>query len=105
VVERWPDHITISSNPDPVQATGGNWVMPTGVTTFASDCRFQPAGENNVIRGKDGDEITYDYRVYLPKTTEEFEFGDSATGVCENRSFEGTVKGHHNRQTYTIVWV
>jgi len=105
MVERYPDHITVTSYSDATQGTGRNWSIPTGETTFATGCRFQPAGANNVISGNNGDEITYSYKVFLRKTTSDFEFGDSVTGVCGGRSFSGKIKGHHNRQTHSVIWV
>lgn len=106
MVNRYPDTITITSFPQAVQDGSGHFSIPTGESVFNSECRFQPAGANNVIRGDDGDEITYSHKVYMPPTDSTFEFGDTATGTIHDGStFNGKVKGHHNRQTHTIVWV
>lgn len=105
MVKRYPDHITVTKVQEPTQNNDGDWVMPTGVNSFSSKCRFQPAGKNNVIRGRDGDEIFYDYKVFLPKITDTCKFGDTATGICEGSDFTGTIKGFHNRQTFVEIWV
>lgn len=106
MVERYPDNITITSYPGAVQDGSGDWTIPTGETVFKSECRFQPAGANNVIKGANGDEITYSFTVFMPSTDSEFEFGDTATGsIHDGSKFTGEVKGHHNRQTHTKVWV
>lgn len=106
MVKRYPDHITLTKNIEPTQNATGDWVEGSGTAdSLSSVCRFQPAGANNVIRGQDGVDVRYDYKVFLPSTSFLTEYGDIVTGLYSGNAINGTVKGHHNRQTHTVLWV
>lgn len=105
-MKRYPDSITITQTPEPVQDADGNFSIPEGAETFTSDCRFRPAGANNTVTGDDGETVAYSYKVYMPVADEQFNFGDSISGTTHSGfAITGKVKRHYNRQKHSEVWV
>ena len=105
-MKRYPDDITITQHPEPEQDKNGNFITPEGVVTFTTECRFEPATGNNTVKGDDGSEIIYSYKVYMPSTNNHFEFGDNISGTTHSGfSITGKVKRQFNRQKHTEIWV
>lgn len=106
MVVQYPHTILITRHPDYAQDGSGDF-QPTGsATTFTGDGRAEPAGSNAVVTGPDGDKEAYSWIVYMPRTEEEFSYGDTVTITFENGSVKtGTLKRQSNGQFNTRLWV
>ena len=105
-MERYPDSIIITLYGDPEQDSDGNYGAPPVSATHSSDCRFQPAGRANIIKGDDGEEIAFSYLVFMPLVESRFNFGDAIEGQHHSGyTITGKIKRHHNTQHHTKLWV
>lgn len=104
---QYPDNIVITGNADFIQnEQTGNFEPVSPGTAFSSECRAEPAGSNPVIKGKDGDDIVFSWIVYLPKTSEVFQFGDKvAITKADGSVFNADVKRQYNGQFNSRLWV
>lgn len=106
MVTQYPHNITISRLPEYTQGEDGNFATEDSPVTFASECRAEPAGANPVIKGVDGEDVTYSWIVYMPMTAQEFQFGDPVEITLINGSkYASTLKRQSNGQFNTRLWV
>ena len=105
MVTRYPHTITITVTPTLVSDGSGNLSGATG-TDYSYSCRVEPAGNNGIIRGENGDEIIYTWVVYMAATTMEFTPGDAVEITLANGSqYNGHIKRQSNGQLNTRLWV
>lgn len=105
---QYPDTIEVTRNPVYTQDEDGYFESEEGEKTlvFTSECRAEPAGSNPVIRGIDGNEIIYVWIVYLPLTSETFEFGLKVKVTkLDGSVYEGSLKRFYNGKFNTRIWV
>lgn len=104
---QYPDTIEITKDPEFTQdEETGNFESGEANTPFTSECRAEPAGSNPVIKGANGDDIMYSWIVYMPKTSEVFEFGDAVKVTkADGSEFIGNVKRQYNGQFNSRLWV
>lgn len=105
MVKQYPDHIEVRIAGEPCQDENLNWVKPEPVL-FKSDCRAEPAGKNAIIRRADGSDASYDFNVFMPKTSVNIPEGAFFHLVREDGSeAKGYVKRAHNGQLNSRLWV
>lgn len=107
MVKQYPDIIQIVTDSDYEQDVNGNFVPIAGSgSTFTSSCRAQPAGDNPVIKGDDGNDLVYSWVIYMPKTSAELEFGANVTLTRHDGIvFTGSLKRQYNGQLNSRLWV
>lgn len=104
---QYPHTISIEIQPEFSKDASGNFQAVAGTGgAFTSSCRFEPAGENPVIKGDNGEDIVFTWMVYMPKTETELNFGDKVTITLANGSqYSGTLKRQYNGQFNSRLWV
>lgn len=103
---RYPDTITIISEPDLVQDdTTGNFYSEGDPVVFSSECNAIPGEYNPLIKGPDGNVLMYEWIVSMPLTALKFKFGDKILLVKSDGNYEGTVKRQNNGRNNTLLWV
>ena len=103
---RYPYTITIVSEPIIVQnEETGNFESDGEPVSFSSECNAAPAENNPVVSGPDGSNIVYEHVVSMPATDKQFKFGDKATLVKSEGTYELTVKRQSNGQFNTVLWL
>lgn len=103
---QYPDTILVTKESTFTQGLTGNFQAGAAGATFTSECRGEVAGQNAVIVGIDGNEVKYSWIVYMPRTTEQFEFGSLVTFTkADGGVYSGTVKLFSNGQLNSRLWV
>lgn len=107
MVLQYPHTITITPKDDPVQGSDGNFVSPSPLPSFTSFCRVEPYSKTEpTISASDGRVLNYNYVVYMPLTSEVFEFGDEVEiTLLDGSMINGYVKQHSNGQFNSRLWV
>lgn len=108
MITQYPHSVTVTTIAPSTQDGVGDY-QPTGVaaTTIGPlECRAEPAGSNPLLKGPDGDDLTYDWIVYMPPLATELTFGYRVTITMQNGStFTGSLKRQSNGQFNTRLWV
>ena len=107
MVNQYPHSVTITPKIDPVQdGQSGDFAAPVSGTVKTSDCRLEPAGDNPVITGENGDAVKFRFILYMPPISEQYRFGDLVDVTLSNGSqMTGTLKLQSNGQFNTRLWV
>jgi len=106
VTMQYPDEIIITRKPGFSLDTNGDGQTTGSATTFTGKGRAEVAGANSTITGTDGEKISYSWIVYMPKTSEVFDFDDEVKVTKPDGSIsEGTLKRQSNGQFNTRLWV
>lgn len=106
MVNQYPDTVLITRKPEFAQNASGNYKPAGEESTFTSECRAEPAGDNPVIKGADGNMVEYSWIVFMPKTSEVFAFGDTVQITKADGSiYKGSLKRPSNGQFNTRLWV
>ncbi|MCW0484061.1 hypothetical protein [Gaoshiqia sediminis] len=95
--------MTVANASEPV-LTDGKWSVESA--DFSSICRAEPAGKGDVLRGTDGNEISFAFVVYLPKASTILSAGSKVTIAFEDGSLvNATLKRQQNGQLNSRLWV
>ena len=105
MVNQYIDSITISVNTAATQNGDGNWVEGSS-TDYTFDCRIEPNGQGDKIRGEDGVLMDFDFMCYLPKTTTLITAGSEFTVTSlNNGEITGNIKRASNGQLNSRLWL
>ena len=105
MIKQYPHLIKISVVSEPTQDDNGNWI-PGGLTEIHSgECRAEPNGKGDVLRGDDGSELNFAFNVFLPKLDVNIPANADVEITIENKLVTGEVKRHHPGQLNSRIWV
>jgi len=103
---QYPHTITITKQPELLQDEYGNPYSQTDGTQYVYSCRLEPANQNAIVTGTNGDHIVCTWTVYMESIEIEFTPGDRATVTLSNGSqYNGSVKRQSNGQLNTRIWL
>ena len=102
---QYPHNILITKKPVFEQDENHNFKPVDEGVEFPFECRAEPADNNPVIKGADGNDVVCSWIVYMPKTIEVFEFGDKVKITIDEVEYENTLKRQSNGQLNTRLWV
>jgi len=114
MVKRFPHQLSFSKGKyyvGPYQNSAGDWMapkIPDGDRIVEdSPCRAEPVGEGNTIRGEDGEQIAYKFKIYLPKDCPEISPGTMLWVYAGQPEplVKDTAKRFHRGQLNAQVWV
>lgn len=105
MVKQYPHILTIRSAAEPVQDANGDYQQGEPVEIFRGECRAEPNGKGEVLRGDDGNEINFSFTVFMPKTSVSIPANSEADISIENKLVAGRVKRHHPGQLNSRIWV
>jgi hypothetical protein len=105
MVEQYPDTIVVLVKTEPVQdVTTGAFTDGT-TTTHTLRCRAEKNTEGKLITGADGNQISYDYTVYLPKMDTVIPIDSEYTLTKGLLTARGRVKDAINGQLNSRLWL
>lgn len=105
MVKQYPDHIEVKITGKPYQDENGNWV-PGETVLFESECRAEPNSGNVIIRSESGEDIRFDFKVYMPLTSTVIPTGASVKIIKhDGREIKSTIKRPSNGQLNSRLWV
>lgn len=92
---------------DPYQNDNGDWILPTPGEKQTISCqgRAVPNGNQNKVKGVDGQMINFDFLVYLPQDCPEFAEGQMIT-VKDGAKVvdQGTILRFFRGQMNAMLW-
>ena len=105
MVTQYPHTIKISVVADPYQDDDGNWIQGGLSEIHSGECRAEPNGKGDVIRGNDGSELSFAFNVFMPKLDKDIPANAEVEINIENKLVTGQVKRHHPGQLNSRIWV
>ncbi len=105
VVKQYPHNIIIKAVREPAKDESGNFIPGGLVPIHDGECRAEPNGKGEVLRGEDGSELNFAFNVFLPKMSFEVPVNAEVEIAIENKLVTGHVKRHHNGQLNSRLWV
>lgn len=105
MVRQYPHTIKISVVSEPYKDENGNWIQGGLVPIHEGECRAEPNGKGQTIRGDDGSELSFAFNVFLPKLDVNIPANADVEITIENKLVTGQVKRHHPGQLNSRIWV
>jgi hypothetical protein len=97
--------IEISSESGPSRDENGNYIPGGLVRIHEGECRAEPNGKGETLRGDDGSELNFAFNVFLPKMDKEVSVNAEVEIFIGDKLVTGTVKRHFNGQLNSRLWV
>lgn len=105
MVKQYPHTAIIKTPGGTTQDENGDWVQTDAVELYNGECRAEPNGEGKVLKGKDGEEITFQWTVYIPLMSVAISRNSEIELIIDGIKTKELVKRHSNGQLNSRVWV
>ena len=105
MVEQYP-HLAIITVPgETLKDESGDYIQTPPQAIYSGNCRAEPNGAGETIRGEDGNEIHFSFIVYAPKIGVEMPSNADVDITIGLRNIKSTVKRHHDGQLNSRIWI
>lgn len=106
-MNQYPDSITITIRPEPVQnpVTGIYTAASGGDTAYTFNCRAEINNAGGKIAGRDGAVYDYSYTVYMPRTATLLPAGSDYSLTLGGMTLTGKILGSSNGQLNSRIWL
>lgn len=105
MVKQYPHTIKITVLSKPVQDDDGNWLSGELTEIHSGECRAEPNGKGEVIRGEDGSELSFAFNVFMPRMEIDIPVNAHVEITIGKKLVTGKVKRHYNGQLNSRIWV
>lgn len=105
MVKQYPHTAIIKVPGGTTQDENGDWVQTEEETLWSGDCRAEPNGEGKVLKGKDGEEVNFQWTVYIPLMSIAIPRNSEIELTIDGVGTKELIKRHSNGQLNSRIWV
>lgn len=105
IVKQYPHNIIINTVSEPTKDENGNFIPGGLVPVHDGECRAEPNGKGETLRGDDGSELEFSFNIFIPKMSIEVPANSEVEITIGNKLITGQVKRHSNGQLNSRLWV